>query len=222
MSCHRSRSRPGSRTLVSVGERDRRDDVRRSLLDAMVATVAERGYERTRIEDVAARAAVTAELFWEYFVDKDACLLAALDEVVGEVARAVARSYDRAGPWPERVLHGLRVFLAALADNPAQARVAMVESVAAGSLALERYRAAFRGFIPFFEDGREHASHPERLSEQTAAAIVGGIASVVQDRVRRGETAELRDLLPSLAYFALAPYLGRSAAAAASGLPLPA
>jgi AcrR family transcriptional regulator len=222
MSCHTFGPRPGSRTWVRVGERDRGADVRRSLLDAMVATVAERGYERTRVEDVAARAAVRAELFREHFRDKDACLLAALDEVVGEVVGAVARGYDRAAPWPERVLHGLRVFLAALADNPTQTRVAMVESLAAGSAALERYRAAFRGFIPFFEDGREVATHPERLSDQTAAAIVGGIASVVQDRVRRGETADLRDLLPSLAYFALVPYLGRSGAAAASGLPLPA
>jgi AcrR family transcriptional regulator len=186
----------------------------------MVATVAVRGYAEARVEEVLDRASVTRQQFEEHFADKERCFLTAFDKLGADVLEVVARSYHVDAPWPERVRQGLRAFLAVLTTNPEPARVAMVESASAGSAIWPHYRAALRSFVPFFEDGRRLAANPERLSEQTANAVVGGIAAVVQDRVRRGQIERLGTLLPELAYFALTPYLGPPAAEIAAGIPL--
>jgi len=52
---------------------------------------------------------------------------------------------------------------------------------------------------------------PERPSA-TAAAVVGGIESILYARLCRGDFEGLEDLLPSLMYFAVLPYEGHAAA----------
>jgi AcrR family transcriptional regulator len=196
----------------------RPSDPRRRILDALVETVAQRGYDRTTIERVLHVADVPAPVFGEHFEDKRDCLLQALDELIGQLKYMVLERASCPAPWPERIRLGLQTLLAALACNPDGARVALVESLSVGEAAVERLRAALQTFVPILEQGRACAASTEHLPPQASEAVVGGIAAILHRRVLEGRTAELPALLPDLVYFALMPYLGHHRALRAAGL----
>jgi AcrR family transcriptional regulator len=193
-------------------------DPRRRILDALIATIARRGYDRTTLERVLHVAGVPAPVFDEHFENKQDCLLQAIDELIGRLECTMSEQISRSAPWPERVRLGLQTLLRALARHPDAARVAMVESLSAGEPAIERLRFALAACVPILDEGLELAPSTEHLSPLTSEAIVGGIAAIVHRRVLEGHTAELPALLPDLLYFALMPYLGHNRALAAAGL----
>jgi AcrR family transcriptional regulator len=199
-------------------------DPRRDIIDALVHTIALRGYDRTTIDRVLLLAEVPAPVFDEHFEDKQDCLLAALDELIAGIEGAISERIDDSMCWSERVRIGLETLLATFADHPEGARVAFVECLSAGELALARVRSAMASMIPILEGGRSpHGSEAgacapdtDHLPPQTSEAVVGGIASILHRRVLEGHTAQLPALLPDLLYFALMPYLGHDRALAAA------
>jgi AcrR family transcriptional regulator len=208
-------------TDEQTGERRetlRSSDPRRRILDALVETVAQRGYDNTTIERILHVADVPAPVFGEHFEDKRDCLLQALDELIGQLECSLLERASDPAPWPERIRLGLRTLLAALRCNPDGARVALVECLSAGEPAVARLRAALQTFVPILEEGRACAASTEHLPPQASEAVVGGIAAILHRRVLEGRTEELPALLGDLAYFALMPYLGHHRALRAAGL----
>jgi AcrR family transcriptional regulator len=191
-------------------------DPRARILDALIATVAYRGYDRTTVERVLQTADVPGAVFDEHFHNKEDCFMQALDELVTRLQASVQEQFQRTGPWPERVRQGLKALLAALASDPEAARVGMVECLSAGHYAGERYREILNAFVPLLEEGRRHAAYPEHLPPQTSEAVVGGIASILHRRVLEERTPELLSLLEDLTYFALVPYMGHHRAIVAA------
>ena len=193
------------------------------IFDALIETVARRGYDRTTIERVVSVAEIPAPVFDEHFENKQDCFLQALDELIARLERKLLESLHETASWPERIELGLRTLLTTLAEQPAGARVAMVECLSAGDASVARLHCALARFVPILEEGRaygveEGLTGGEQLPSQTSAAVVGGITSIVHRRVLEGHTAELPALLPDLLYFALIPYLGHERAIAAAGL----
>jgi AcrR family transcriptional regulator len=194
-------------------------DPRRRLLDAMVETVALRGYDRTTVSRVLSSAGLEEATFSEHFFDKHDCFMQAVDDLLGQVELDALAQFQRAAPWSERVRLALRSLLCALARNPAGARVALVEILGAGPEACERQRSALVLFAALIEEGRLQSADTSALPAQTSEAIVGGIASIVQRRILQGEIANLPRLHADLTYFALLPYLDHERALSASRLP---
>jgi AcrR family transcriptional regulator len=213
---------PDRRDLAVVLEQSaatRAGDSRSAILDALVRTIAVRGYDRTTIDRVLLAADVPAAVFEEHFEDKHDCLLAALDELIAGVKTAVRERVGASAPWSERVRTCLQALLAALAADPDGARVAFVEYLSAGEAAIARVRCAIASAIPILEEGRRGdpgggvpAPGTGHLPPQTSEAVVGGIASILHRRILEGETSQLPALLPDLLYFALMPYLGHERA----------
>jgi AcrR family transcriptional regulator len=202
----------------------RRADPRREILDALVRTIALRGYDRTTIDRVLALAEVPGPVFDEHFADKQDCLLAALDDLLARIEMAISAQIDATTPWSERVRIGLRTLLVVLACHPDEARVALVECLSAGEPAGAYVRSAVARLVPALEVGRtSEAEAPAGETDhhycpppQTSEAVIGGIASILHRRVLEDSTAELPSLLPDLLYFALMPYLGHDRALTAA------
>jgi AcrR family transcriptional regulator len=195
-----------------------RPDPRRRLLDAMIQTVALRGYDRTTVSRVLSSADLEEAVFSEHFRDKQDCFLDAIDDLIGRAERSAIEQFQRTAPWSERVRLALDGLLCALAYDPDAARVLLVEVLGAGPAACERHRSALALFATLIEEGRSQSSNVEHLPPQTSEAIVGGIASIVHRRVLQGETDELPELHADLTYFALLPYLDHERALAVAGL----
>jgi AcrR family transcriptional regulator len=191
-------------------------DPRVRVLDAMVATVSHRGYERTTVEGVLQTAGVPAALFDEHFENKEDCFLQALDGLIARAESRVLEAVRGAAPWPERVRSGLTALVGVLAEDPDGARVVLVECLSASSAARERHFALMRIFPPLLEEGRSHCTELERLPACLSEAMVGGIASILHHRALAGRTGELPRLCGELTYFALLPYLGHRRALGAA------
>ena len=131
--------------------------------------VAEKGYEATTIADLAKDAGVSRTTFYELFADKEACFLAAYDDSADRLVRRIAAAYEAEERWPDRVRAGLTTLLEALAADPAQARLALVDVAAAGPAAQRRQRAAVQRLTPFLDEGRDFAPGGEGAAGQHLA-----------------------------------------------------
>lgn len=208
---------PFAQAAVAV-EAAPRSDPRRRLFDAMIDTVAERGYDRTTVSRVLSTADMQEAVFTEHFRDKHDCFMQAADELINRVERAGLEIFELDAPWPERVRLALDALLCGLAEHPTGARVVLVDMLGAGHAACERHRLALELFTSLIEEGRSYSENTEHLPPQASEAIVGGIVSILHRRVLQGDTAQLALLHADLTYFALLPYLDHERAVAMAGL----
>ena len=186
------------------------------MLEAIARTVGEKGYAETSVQDVLERAGVSSKTFYEHFADKRDCFLEAYDAVVRRVITAINQAYAKPGRWPDRIRRGFRVFLHFFVLEPALARMAMVEVLAAGPEAIEHHQTAIRGFIPYLEEGRRASRYRDHLPQNISEMTARGAAGIIYSRVAAGQTDQLPAMLPDLLYFVLVPFTGSSEAAKAA------
>jgi AcrR family transcriptional regulator len=190
------------------------DNQRERIVRAMVDTAAERGYAETAVADVIKRAGVSRKTFYENFKSKEACFLAAYDTVSGRLSTAAIQAYKSADDWTQGIRAALRACVEALVDDPAGARVAFVEILAAGPHALERYEASVRRFIPMIELGRSQAVHGPELPPRLAEEVIGGVSQAMYLKILEGDIAALEQSVDELLYFTLVPFIGHERARA--------
>jgi AcrR family transcriptional regulator len=186
---------------------------RERLLEAGIRVVAEQGYAATTIADLTREAGISRTTFYAMFDDKEACFLAAYDGVVDALVRRIAAAYEAEEGWPRRARAGLAALLEALAEEPAVARLALVDVGAAGPGAQRRYRAALQRLTPFFEEGRDFAPGGRNLPANTSRMAIGAVAGLISDAVSEGRAEYLPELLSEVLFATLMPYIGPTAAA---------
>jgi AcrR family transcriptional regulator len=186
---------------------------RERILSAVADVVSVAGYVSMSVEDVIVTAGVSRRTFYEHFKNKHDAFLAAYDDVVARLLGGVRESYERETTFTERLRAGLGAFLDFIAREPAFARMCIVEALAAGPEAVRRRNEAMSAFAAIIDDNARRLGTPMQPGELTGETIVGGIYEVVYTRIVRGETQEVRSLLPDLLYSALLPYVGAEAAA---------
>jgi hypothetical protein len=80
----------------------------------------------------------------------------------------------------------------------------MIEALSATPETTRRYEDALEAFV---ELTRGALPNDERLPETIAETLVGGVAWIVYQQIRRGDAAHAEHLLPELNEFMIAPYL---------------
>jgi AcrR family transcriptional regulator len=186
---------------------------RERLLEAAMQVVAEKGYAATTVTDLTKRAGVSRTTFYELFADKELCFLAAYDHTVDGLVRRISAAYEAEERWPDRARAGLAALLEALAADPARARLALVDVVAAGPPAQRRFRSAVQRLTPFFDEGRDFAPSGRNLPGNVSRMAAGAVVGLVSDELVAGRAEQLPGLLSDLLFATLVPYLGPDAAA---------
>jgi AcrR family transcriptional regulator len=181
------------------------EQVRARLLAAIVAEVAEVGYNGTSVAGICLRAGVSRTVFEREFASKHACFVAACQALADALIARVRASLHGARDWRDGVRAGLEAFLTHLAEHPATARACMVEGLAAGPEVLAIRDVAMRDFVDLFNF---QAPTEAQRSELVSEASVGGVYGIVLRRIRDGDTGTLPGLASALAYFLLAPVVG--------------
>src|SRR5437773_3415049 len=123
------------RSVVRTAQRER-------VLRAVIAAVGEKGYAAVPVADVVNGARVSRQAFYEHFADKEECFLAASDEGTELMFRRVleaTRSLPRRATPRERLHAGVRAYLEFLTAEPEFARTFLLEALAAGPRAVERF-----------------------------------------------------------------------------------
>jgi AcrR family transcriptional regulator len=177
----------------------------RRIMDALAELTAEQGYEATKISDIVKRAGVARKTLYDNFEGKEEVFLAAFDAARDEVMRRVEEGSAGAdSDWQERVEGGLAAFLGYVAEQPTLARMCMIEALSATPETTKRYEDTLEAFVALT---RRALPEDERLPETIAETLVGGVAWIVYQQIRRGEAERAEDLLPELTEFMMAPYL---------------
>lgn len=192
-----------SREFVAVHKR-------RRIMDAIAELTAEQGYDATKIGDIVSRAGVARKTLYDNFEGKEEVFLAAFDTAVDEVLKRIeADCAEVEGDWEDRVQAGLASFLRYVAENPALARMCMIEALSATQAATERYEAAMQRFV---ELTKRTVPQDDQLPETIEETLVGGVAWIIYQQIRRQEAEKAEDLLPELSEFMLAPFHGAAEA----------
>src|SRR5215213_1231061 len=119
--------RPGRGTPRQEAERNQRE----RLFAAMVATVAEKGYEATTVADMVDLSGVSRSAFYKHFEDKQACFLAAVGEMVGPALEKLGGD-ESAPAGVERARQAFEGLIDLIVRQPAAAKMCIVEVYAAG------------------------------------------------------------------------------------------
>ncbi len=185
---------------------------RERLIRALAECLYERGFDETTISMVSKRAGVSKGDFYKQFESKDECFLVAYDDAVQAIYTRVAGACGKGDDWAARVLAGLAALLDHLGQEPAQARLVLVEGLRVGKGVYDRYQDALLSYVPHLREGAPAPAGGAVPPEATDEAVVGGIASLLSRRVLAGDVERLGDFLPEIAEFALTPYLGTAEA----------
>lgn len=196
---------------------------RQRMIDAMIASCAEKTYSETTITDIVRGASISRTTFYKRFPDKRACFDAALDHGVELVSAAAVEARSGDDSPPEAVRKAAAAVLELIAARPELARLLAVEAVAVDPAVSGRYRALL---LPAVEGLWNGERPPE---PRTSPGLAFGRAQLlVLNQVAAGRAERLPDLLPEVVYLALAPFAGHDEAlrqsrlAAESAQPQPA
>jgi AcrR family transcriptional regulator len=210
-------SRGVERAAAKAGEpRDSvRETQRARILAATVQSIAEVGYAQLSITDVVARARVSRGTFYELFADREDVFLEALNDAVARISATVERACAGEGSWEKQMRAGLETVLEVLDEEPALARLCVVEAQQAGPRVLRRRAEILDGFARIVDEGRDGDRHrrgggPPPL---TAHSLVAGAVSVVHERLLTPAPRPLAELAGPLASMIVFPYRGPAAAA---------
>lgn len=185
--------RPGRGTPREESERNQRE----RLFAAMVATVDEKGYEATTVADLVELSGVSRSAFYRHFEDKQACFLAAVEAIVEPTLKRLGAD-DSGQPGIERARSAFEGVMKAIVDQPAAAKMCVVEIYAAGEEGaalvdrmMERSTDVAAGLL-------EQVPEKQAMPRELVRSIVGGIQKTIHKRLYRGQEAELLELTPQL------------------------
>jgi AcrR family transcriptional regulator/DNA-binding MarR family transcriptional regulator len=183
------------------------------ILAAMAEVASEKGAGSVTVAHVVARAGVSRRTFYDLFADREECFLVAFEEAIGRVGGLVVEAYEREGSWREQVRAGLWALLVFLDQEPATARLCVVESLAAGPRVLERRAVVLRVLVRAIDEGRAATQRRAApLPPLTAEGVVGAVLSVIHTRLSEPRAKPLTGLVGELMSVIVLPYLGQAAA----------
>lgn len=179
---------------------------RRRITDAMAELCAKQGYEATKIADIVRLAGVARKTLYDNFEGKEEVFLAAFDSATAEMTARIEEACQEAdGEWVDRAAAGLQAFLGYVAENPAAARLCLIEAMSATPTASARYDETVQGYVELL---RHNTPSDKNLPDTLEETLVGGVAWILHQEIRRGGAEKALDLTPELLDFLVSPYRG--------------
>lgn len=179
---------------------------RRRMMDAVAELTAENGYEATKIADIVRRAGVARKTLYDNFDGKEDLFLSAVNTTMTEMRAAIEAACEEVTDSSEGgIVAGLAALLDFVAEHPAAAKMCMLEAISATPSSARLYDACVRDCVDLL---RANAPAGVGLPETIEESLVGGVAWILQLKIRKDEAGQAPELLPELSQFVLSPYLG--------------
>ncbi|HMD55937.1 MAG TPA: TetR family transcriptional regulator [Solirubrobacteraceae bacterium] len=185
---------------------------RKRMLAAAVETVAEVGYARMTVAQVIGRARVSRKTFYDVFADREDCFLAVFEDAVARARSLIREAYASEPAWREAIRAGLGRLLVLMDDEPALARVCVVEALGAGDRVMLSRAEVLAELVAEVDRGRAGFRGSRAPSELTGEAAVGAVLAILHTRLLARDQRPLASLLGELMSIIVLPYLGARAA----------
>ncbi|MET0557355.1 MAG: TetR/AcrR family transcriptional regulator [Solirubrobacterales bacterium] len=187
---------------------------RRKIVEAMIASVAEKTYAGTTISDIVSRASVSRTTFYKRFGDKQSCFDAALQQCVETLRTTAKAAIGPEDPPPLAVHKAIAASLQLLANEPGLAHLVIGEAVNVEPTGFGRYR---NDLVPQIQALWEANGERPKIHSDPQLAL-GRAQVLIFNKISAGATAELPQLLPELVYLILLPFGGHDVAVEQSRL----
>ncbi len=185
---------------------------RARVLAAAVEVVEELGYAGMTVAQVIGRAKVSRKTFYDLFADRQDCFMAVFEETTARIRALIEEACADEQRWRESVRSGLARVLVFLEEEPALARICLIEAQGAGTKLLERRAQMFGELAEIIDRGRAVTSAVREPPKVTAEGLVGAVFAVLQTRLLESSDEPFTDLLGPLMSMIVLPYLGPRAA----------
>jgi AcrR family transcriptional regulator len=196
-----------SREEVTSSQRER-------ILDATAEIVAVKGLAALTIPEIASRANVSHETFYEMFSTKMAAFLGAQKAGMEGALGGGVQAWEAQMPdWPRAIDAGLRGVVGYLVAEPAYARLTFVDAFGASPETIKLRDDLLRAFAERFVPGYEWAPEGTEVPAIAAEAVVGGCWQVIHHYIDNDRLDELPQAQAQLTYILLTPFLGSKQAA---------
>jgi AcrR family transcriptional regulator len=182
------------------------------MLAAAVDAVDEVGYAGMTVAQVISRARVSRKTFYDVFADREDCFLAAFEQALDQAEALVREAYAGEDSWREGIRAALARVLALMDDEPALAKLCVVESLAAGDRVLERRAQVMERLAQAVDRGRTAPGANHDPPQVTSEGVIGAVFQVLHSRILERDPEPLFDLLGPLMSMIVLPFLGTRAA----------
>jgi AcrR family transcriptional regulator len=188
-------------------------EIQRSrLLAGAVGAIDEFGYINATVAHITSRARVSRRTFYELFENREACLLALIEDAVAMLEGELVGAALADLPWRERVRGGLGVILGFFDREPALARVCVVQALQGGPAVLACREGVLARLAGVLDEGCGESARAGDCTPLTGEGLVGAAFGIVYARLARGESTPLVGLSGDLMGMIVLPYLGPAAA----------
>ncbi|HEV7493209.1 helix-turn-helix domain-containing protein [Baekduia sp.] len=206
------RLRPGPkrepRAFVEHHQQDR-------ILDGVATVVARDGFDGLTTRSLSTASEISSKAFYQHFSSLDEAFAATmLTGGRGALAAALPASMAPTD-WGDGIAQGLRALLEFLAEEPAFAKVALIDALSLGTAGVAFQREAIDVLAAIIDTGYERAD--TTVAATVSSAVAAGAWELCADRVRRERAADLLALAPVLTVLALTPAIGITAAVRVAG-----
>jgi AcrR family transcriptional regulator len=182
------------------------------MLGAALQAIDEHGYAQFTVAQVIERAKVSRKTFYDVFEDREDCFGALFDQALTRAEGRVERAYGGEREWREATRSGLSAILELIDEEPALARLCVVDSLAAGRRVLERRERVLERLRGAVARGQAQRDGRREASAMAAEGVVGAVFSVLHSRLLQRSPGPYLNLLGQLMSMVVLPYLGAAAA----------
>lgn len=175
------------RIYGGVDSEQRRAERREKLLEAALDEFTSKGYHKTKISDLCARAGVSTRNFYEKFASKEALLLELHAHINRVAMKRMLPLLDTLGDADAitRVITLVDAFVEAVTSDPRFPRLNYVEAPGVSPAMERQHQDWFARYCDFIEAEANRAAAaglaPKRDYHLTAIALVGAITGLLRE-----------------------------------------
>jgi AcrR family transcriptional regulator len=163
---------------------------RQRLVDALAASITDVGYSATTVADIVRRARTSRRTFYQYFTDREACLVALLTDTNRRAVDTISAAVDPGMPWEAQIRQAVEAWVANAESQPAVMLSWIRDVPALGMAARELQRQVTESFITMVQtlsDTEElRAAGIPTVSRQRALMLIGGLRELTAVTVETG------------------------------------
>jgi AcrR family transcriptional regulator len=200
----------GSRPALTAEPAPTAADHRERLLAGLAAAMREGSYGEITVADVVRHARTSRRTFYEHFADKQACLIALLQEDTEQSVARIAAAVNSRSLWQEQVRQAIEAWIAGVTVDPV-VRLCWIRVVPSlGDAArplLRQTMAAFADLIRALAESPDLAgTGVTPPSPQETIMLLGGLKELIATTVEDGgDPRAVIDIATTVAIRILAP-----------------
>lgn len=162
---------------------------RSRLLDAMVQSIVEDGYQNTTVADIVRRAKTSRRTFYEHFASREECFVALLTSVNTKHVGEIAGKVDRQAPWRDQVRQAVEAWIGSYQAHPELMLAWIRDLPTMGAAARALQRESMENFIVMVDvmtSSEAFRSAGVSISRRRTIMMIGGLRELTAMTVEAG------------------------------------